>query len=77
MIKGGRQINRESRTIMQFRLHRDKAVMIFDDRVGGGEAKTSAFRLGCKIRVEDALEIVVRDPDTFVADTDSNVISRR
>ncbi len=45
---------------MDLGVDRDQAVVILDDRIGGGEAESVAFRLGGEIGIEDALEAIFR-----------------
>jgi hypothetical protein len=51
------------------------AVMILDDRISSGEAKAVALLLGCKVGVEDAGQVVRRDPRAVVADADLDILT--
>ncbi len=61
---------------MNLRIDRDEAVVILDDRVGGGKTEAVAFRFGGEVRIEDALEVILGNADAFVADLDADVFAR-
>jgi hypothetical protein len=77
LIERRRQINRERRTDVHFRFDRHQTVVVFDNRVSGGEAKSAAFWLGGEVGIENPFHVLCRYAHAFVADPDSNVISRR
>ena len=76
LLVGGRgQINGESGSLMQDRGDGDEPVVVLDDRVSRGQAKTCALRLGGKVGIEDALEIIFGDAGAFVVNGDANVFA--
>ena len=77
LIERRRQINREHRTDVHFRFDRHQTVVVFDNRVSGGEAKSIAFWFGGEVGIENPFHVFFGYAHAFVADADSNVISRR
>src|SRR5437879_8753476 len=45
---------------------------MFDDGIGGRQTKAVSFWFGCKIRIENSLQILLGNADAFVSDRDLN-----
>src|SRR5262245_57641354 len=62
---------------MELRLDCDQTVVILDNGIRGREAETAAFRLCCEIRIEDLFQVLLRNANTLVPQSNADVIARR
>ena len=76
-MQGSWQVDGKSRAEVHFRFDGDQAVVTFNDRIGGSQAKAVAFGFGREVGIKNAFKILLWYADAFVTHADANVIAGR